>query len=259
MGRKFISYEMEKATAIIVINRPPVNALNPDLVNELGDVFDEIGRNADVLAVILTGAGGRVFVAGADVNDVLGYGRQEGEDFSFMGQKIINKIANFKRPVICAVNGLALGGGCELAMACDIRIMSEKASMGQPESGLGLIPGAGGTQRLPRLVSPGMAKLLLFTGDSISAQEALRIGLVEKVVPADQVLDAAKEVADKIANKGPEAIRLIKHAINEGLDLPLSDALNLEGRLFGEVCGTEDKNEGIRAFLEKRAPKYQGK
>ena len=259
MGREFISYVIEKATAIIVINRPPVNALNSDLMNELGEAFEEIGSNANVRAVILTGAGGRVFVAGADVNDVLGYGRQEGEDFSFMGQKIINKIANFNRPVICAVNGLALGGGCELAMACDIRIMSEKASMGQPESGLGLIPGAGGTQRLPRLVSPGMAKLLLFTGDSISAHEALRIGLVEKVVPADQVLDAAKEVADKIANKGPEAIRLIKQAINEGLDLTLSDALNLEGRLFGEVCGTEDKNEGIRAFLEKRAPKYQGK
>ncbi|MDO8784649.1 MAG: enoyl-CoA hydratase-related protein [Syntrophales bacterium] len=259
MGREFISYEMEKATAIIVINRPPVNALNTDLMNELGDVFEEIGRKADVRAVILTGAGGRVFVAGADVNEILGYGREGGEDFSLRGQKIINKIANFNRPVICAVNGLALGGGCELAMACDIRIMSEKASIGQPESGLGVIPGAGGTQRLPRLVSRGMAKLLLFTGDSISAQEALRIGLVEKVVPADQVLDAAKEVADKIANKGPEAIRLIKHAINEGLDMPLSDALNLERRLFGEVCGTEDKNEGIRAFLEKRAPKYQGK
>ena len=258
MGREFISYVIEKATAIIVINRPPVNALNTDLMNELGEAFEEIGRNADVRAVILTGAGGRVFVAGADVNEVLGYGREEGEDFSLRGRKIINKIANFNRPVICAVNGLALGGGCELAMACDIRIMSEKASIGQPEAALGVMPGAGGTQRLPRLVARGMAKLLLFTGDSISAHEALRIGLVEKVVPADQVLDAAKEVADKIANKGPEAIRLIKQAINEGLDLTLSDALNLEGRLFGEVCGTEDKNEGIRAFLEKRAPKYQG-
>ena len=259
MGREFISYEMEKATAIIVINRPPVNALNPDLMNELGEAFEEIGRNADVRAVILTGAGGRVFVAGADVNEILGYGREEGEDFSAMGQKIINKIANFNRPVICAINGLALGGGCELAMACDIRIISEKASIGQPEAGLGVMPGAGGTQRLPRLTSPGMAKLLLFTGDGISASEALRIGLVEKVVPDDQVLNAAKEVADKIASKGPEAIKLIKRAINEGLDLPLSDALNLEGRLFGEVCSTEDKKEGITAFLEKRAPKYQGK
>ncbi len=259
MGREFISYEMEKATAIIVINRPPVNALNPDLMNELGEAFEEIGRNADVRAVILTGAGGRVFVAGADVNEILGYGREEGEDFSAMGQKIINKIANFNRPVICAINGLALGGGCELAMACDIRIISEKASIGQPEAGLGVMPGAGGTQRLPRLTSPGMAKLLLFTGDGISASEALRIGLVEKVVPDDQVLNAAKEVADKIASKGPEAIKLIKRAINEGLDLPLSDALNLEGRLFGEVCSTEDKKESITAFLEKRAPKYQGK
>lgn len=259
MGREFISYEIEKATVIIVINRPPVNALNTALMNELGDVFEEIGRNANVRAVILTGAGGRVFVAGADVNEILGYGREEGADFSARGQKIINKIAKFNRPVICAVNGLALGGGCELAMACDIRVMSEKASMGQPEAGLGVMPGAGGTQRMPRLVSPGMAKLLLFTGDSISAQEALRLGLVEKVVPADQVLSAAKEVADKIAGKGPEAIRLIKRAINEGLDLPLSDALNLEGKLFGEVCGTADKKEGIMAFLEKRAPKYQGK
>lgn len=259
MGREFISYEIERATAIIVINRPPVNALNTALMNELEEVFEEIGRKDEVRAVILTGAGNRVFVAGADVNEVLGYGREAGEDFSARGQKIINKIANFKRPVICAVNGLALGGGCELAMACDMRIMSEKASMGQPEAGLGVMPGAGGTQRLPRLVPRGMAKLLLFTGDGISASEALRIGLVEKVVPADQVLAAAKEVADKIAGKGPEAIRLIKRAINEGLDLPLSEALNLEGRLFGEVCGTEDKNEGITAFLEKRAPIYQGK
>jgi enoyl-CoA hydratase len=259
MGREFISYGLEKATAIVVINRPPVNALNTALMNELGDVFEEIGRIADVRAVILTGAGSRVFVAGADVNDVLGFGRTEGEDFSAQGQRIINKIAHFHRPVICAVNGLALGGGCELAMACDIRIMSEKASLGQPEAGLGVMPGAGGTQRMPRLVSPGMAKLLLFTGDSLSAQEALQIGLVEKVVPHDQVLNAAKEMADKIASKGPEAIRLIKCAINEGLDLPLSDALKLEGMLFGKVCSTEDKKEGITAFLEKRAPQYQGK
>lgn len=259
MAKKYVSYEIDKTTALVVIDRPPVNAINLELLGELSGVFNEISENKDVLAVILTARGDRVFVAGADIDEVLSFGRKEGEEFSMEGLKGINPIADFDRPVICAVNGMALGGGCELAMACDIRVMSEKAGIGLPEANLGLMAGAGGTQRLPRLVSPGIAKLMLFTGDTISAQEALRIGLVEKVVSPDQVIPAAKEIAEKIARKGPVAIRLIKRAINEGLDLPLPEALRLQVSLFGEVCGTEDKNEGIKAFLEKRAPRFQGK
>ena len=207
----------------------------------------------------MTGAGEKAFVAGADITIFPTLDRESGEKFVSELQGVLNRIEELDKVVICAINGLALGGGCELAMACDIRIASEKVKLGQPEVNLSVIPGGGGTQRLPRLVGIGKAKEIIFTADMISAEEAKNIGLVEKVVPAGEAVNEAKKMAKKILSKGPIAIKLAKKAINEGLNMTLRQGLKLEARFFGEICTTEDQKEGGKAFLEKRKPQFKGR
>ncbi len=258
MSRQFVHAENEAGIVIVTINRPPVNALNAQLIKELIDTFDELDKDPKVSVVILTGMG-KAFIAGADIKEIPALNEESGKEFSALGQELTNRIDAFSRPVIGAIEGLALGGGCEVALACDIRIASESAKFGQPEANLAVIAGAGGTQRLPRLVGKGKAKELLFTGEMIDAQEALRIGLVEKVVSKGEALNEAKVMAWKIQGKGPVAIALTKKAVNEGMDLPLTEGLKIERDAFGKVCASEDKNEGIKAFLEKRKPNFQGR
>lgn len=259
MQREFVNYEIDESVATVTVNRPPVNAIDHQTLAELGAVFDELFLNERVRAVIFTGGGKKAFIAGADISVILGLDRRKGMKFSQSGHDLTLKIEHFPVPVICAINGLALGGGLEFAMACDIRIASEKARLGVPEIKLGAYPGAGGTQRLPRLIGKGKAKELLFTGDDISAEEAYRIGLVEKVVPEDQVLPEAMKMAQKISEMGPIAVQLAKKVINQGIDVPLRHALDLEAEYFGELCATEDMKEGAKAFLEKRAPNFRGR
>jgi enoyl-CoA hydratase len=257
--RLFVNYTIEEKLAWVTIDNPPLNALNNALVDELSAVFEELETNDDVQAVILRGGGERAFVAGADIKQFPSMDRAVAEKFSSRGQEVFNQIEDFKGPVIAAIQGFALGGGCELAMACDIRIASEDAKFGQPEVGLAIIPGYGGTQRMPRLIRPGKAKELIYTGEIIDANEALRIGLVDRVVKGEELLDAARKLAATILSKGPLAIRAAKKAINEGLALPLREGLKLEAHYFGPLFSTEDKDEGALAFLEKRKPNFKGK
>ena len=212
-----------------------------------------------VKVIILTGAGEKIFVAGADITLFPEMDQKAGEEFSRKLQEAFDKIEGLEKVVICAVNGVTLGGGCELAMSCDIRVASENARFGQPEVNLGVIPGAGGTQRLPRLVPKGKAKELIFTGDMISAPEAKEIGLVDRVVSKGEAVSEAKKIAKKIMGKGPIAIKYAKKAIDEGVNMTLSEGLKLERRLFGELFGTEDQKEGAKAFLEKRETQFKGK
>lgn len=256
--RQYLSCEIENKVAILTINNPPVNALSPDLTQELSQKFDELGKNAAVQSVILTGTG-KAFVAGADIRIFLDLDRSSGEAYALAVTDMQRKIEEFALPVIAAVNGYALGGGCELAMACDIRIASSKAIFGQPEVTLGVMPGAGGTQRLPRLVAVGKAKRLLFSGEYIDATEAERIGLVDQVTAPGEELNEAKKLAQKIIKNAPIALRYIKKAVNRGLQMPLSDALMMEATLFGALFETQDVREGVNAFLEKRQPSFKGK
>ncbi len=260
MNYQNILLEKEDRLAVITINRPNVlNALNDQTISELHQCLREISREADVRVVILTGAGEKAFVAGADINELKVCDSLSGHRKSVNGQSLLNHIENMEQVVIAAINGFALGGGCELALACDIRIASENAKLGQPEVNLGIIPGYGGTQRLSRLVGRGKAKELIFTGDMVDAQEALRIGLVEKVVPLPELLKTAKEIAQKIISKGPLAIKAAKRAINLGLNVDLKSGLDYEAMEFSAICATEDKSEGTSAFLEKRKPDFKGK
>ena len=258
-GYKYLIVEREGAVAIVTINRPKeLNALNPDTVLELGNVFQVLGEEAGVGAVILTGAGEKAFVAGADIAAMVDMGAVAGRNWARLGQTVFAQIENFPRPVIAAVNGFALGGGCELAMACDIRIASDRAKFGQPEVNLGITPGFAGTQRLPRLVGKGQAKMLIFSGDAIDAQEARDIGLVDKVVPHDELLATAKTLAGKMAKKAPIAISQAKLAVNRGVELDLEQAAAYEAEIFGMCFATEDQTEGMKAFLEKRKPSFSG-
>jgi enoyl-CoA hydratase len=259
MSCEFVEYLVEEGIAIITINHPPANALDKKTTCELGQVFDELASEKRVKGVILTGAGEKIFVAGADITMFPEMDQKQGEEFSKELQDVFNKIEDFEKVVICAVNGMALGGGCELAMACDIRIASESAKFGQPEVNLGVIPGAGGTQRLPRLVSKGKAKEIIFTGDMISASEAKEIGLVDRLAEKGEAVSEAKKMLNKILEKGPIAIQYAKKAIDEGINMTLSEGLKLETRLFGELFKTEDQKEGAKAFLEKRKPQFKGK
>jgi enoyl-CoA hydratase len=245
----------------ITFNRPQVlNALNSATMSELSAAIDEAERDSDVRCVILTGAGERAFVAGADINELKAIpDGPEGAEFARRGQDILFRIENLSKPVIVAINGYALGGGCELAMACDIRIAADTAKLGQPEINLGIIPGYGGTQRLPRLVGKGQAKYLVLSGETISAQEALRIGLVDRVVPASELMASATDLARRIAAKPPIAIALAKRAINIGTETDLETACAFEASQFGLACATEDHLEGTSAFLEKRKPTFRGK
>jgi enoyl-CoA hydratase len=257
--RRFVNYTVEERVAWVTIDNPPVNTLNSALVGELKAVFEELEQNDDVLVVILRGGGEKAFVAGADIKQFPAMDPAVAEKFASEGNGVFNRIEDFKGPVIAAIQGFALGGGCELAMACDIRLASEDAKLGQPETGLAIIPGYGGTQRMPRLIPTGKAKELIFTGEMIDAAEAMRIGLVDRVVKREHLLDEAKKMARKILDKGPLAIKAAKKAINEGLAVPLREGLRLESRYFGGLFSTEDKDEGARAFLEKRKPVFKGK
>ena len=251
----FINYEQDGMVGIITINRPEaLNALNSAVLDELNGCLDGIDTNV-VRAIVLTGAGNKSFVAGADIGEMSKLSPAEGEAFGKKGNDVFRKIETFPIPVIAAVNGFALGGGCEIAMSCDIRICSDNAMFGQPEVGLGITPGFGGTQRLARLVGAGMAKQLIYTARNIKADEALRIGLVNAVYPQEELMPAAKKMAAAIAQNAPIAVRACKKAINDGLDAKMDDAIVIEEKLFGSCFATHDQVEGMSAFLEKRKEK----
>jgi enoyl-CoA hydratase len=247
--------------AFLTINRPQVlNALNHATMVELESALDQLTTDPQVQCIVITGAGDKAFVVGADINELHAISSAaDGAAFAAWGQRIFFKIENLDKAVIAAINGYALGGGCELAMACDIRVASESAKLGQPEINLGIIPGYGGTQRLPRLVGKGRAKWLILTGESITAQEALRIGLVDFVVPATEVVSFSMNLARKIAGKAPLSVTWAKRSINVGSETDLVTACAYEASQFGLICGTEDRVEGTSAFLEKRPPQFKGK
>lgn len=254
-----IKYEVSEGIGYVTINRPKaLNALNMDVLADLYAAFTEIEADKAVKAVIVTGEG-KAFVAGADIAQMSQLNALEGREMMIMGHKVMNLIEAVEKPVIAAVNGFALGGGCELAMACDIRIASEKAKFAQPEVGLGIIPGFGGTQRLARLVGKGMAKYMIMTAEMISAAEAYRIGLVEKVAAPEELMDEAVKVAKTIASKAPIAIATAKTAINNGYDMDMKSASKFEIETFTAAFGSDDKTEGMAAFLEKRAPEFKNK
>ena len=251
----FVNYEVQGAVAILTINRPEaLNALNSQVLSDLDEAITKVEADDGVHAVILTGAG-RSFVAGADIGSMSTMTRAEGEAFGKLGNDIFLMIESFPLPVIAAVNGFALGGGCELAMSCDIRICSDNAMFGQPEVGLGITPGFGGTQRLPRLVGMGMAKQLLYTARNIDAAEALRIGLVNAVIPQAELLDAALKMAGQIAKNAPIAVRACKKAVNEGMQVSIDKAVEIEEKLFGGCFETHDQVEGMACFLSREKPK----
>ena len=254
-----LKYEVNGNVGIITISREQaLNALNRQVLEDLDKVLDEIKADKDVRGLVITGAG-RSFVAGADIAAMSTMNEQEGFDFGVFGAGVFRKIEQLDIPVIAAVNGFALGGGCELSMACDIRIASAKAKFGQPEVGLGLIPGFGGTQRLSRLVGKGMAKYLIYTADVIGAEEAGRIGLVEKVVEPEELMPTCEELAKKIMSKAPIAVSIAKHAINNGYDMDMKSASELEVNSFGLSFSSEDMKEGTTAFLEKRPAEFKNK
>ena len=251
----FVTTELKDQVALLTITRPEaLNALNPEVLNDIKAAFEGIDQN-EVRCVVLTGAGDKSFVAGADIASMSTMTKAEGEEFGKLGNDVFLMIERFELPVIAAVNGFALGGGNEIAMSCDIRLCSENAMFGQPEVGLGITPGFGGTQRLARLVSPGMAKQLVYAATNIDAAEALRIGLVNAVYPQDQLLDEALKLAGRIAKQAPIAVRNCKRAINEGLELGMDDAVALEAKLFGDCFETHDQVEGMSCFLSKEKPK----
>ncbi len=247
--------------AVATINRPKaLNALNSQVLEDLNELVDVVAADEEIRALVLTGAGEKAFVAGADIGEMSSLTKAEGEAFGKKGNDVFRKLETMPIPVIAAINGFALGGGCELSMSCDIRICADTAVFGQPEVGLGITPGFGGTQRLARLVSPGMAKQLIYTARNIKADEALRIGLVNAVYPAAELMAAAEKMADTIAKNAPIAVRACKKAINEGLDVDMDQALVIEEKLFGDCFETADQKEGMGAFLEKRKHEpYQNK
>ena len=247
----FITYEQEEFVGVLTINRPQaLNALNSQVLDELSEALDNIDIN-ETRALILTGAGEKSFVAGADIGEMSTLSKAEGEAFGKKGNDVFLKLEKLPIPTIAAVNGFALGGGCEISMSCDIRICSENAVFGQPEVGLGITPGFGGTQRLARLVSPGMAKQLIYTARNIKADEAYRIGLVNAVYPLEELMANAKKMAETIAKNAPIAVRNCKKAINDGLQVGIDEAVVIEEKLFGDCFETEDQKAGMGNFLEK--------
>lgn len=260
MAYENLLLEKDGNIAVVTINRPKVlNALNAAVLDDLSAAMDQLEADEEVRVIIITGAGDKAFVAGADIAFMSNLTPLEAKNFARKGQAAFSKVENLSKPVIAAINGFALGGGNELAMSCDIRIASEKAKFGQPEVNLGLIAGFGGTQRLTRLVNPGMAKEILFTADMYDAEAALKIGLVNHVVPAEELLNFCKGMARRIAARGPVAVRLSKEAVNDGLEMDLEKAFLHEADLFGLVFTTEDRGEGISAFLNKRKPEFKNK
>ena len=248
----YVDYEVKGAVGIVTINRPKaLNALNSEVLDDLNNVFDSIDQET-VRAVVLTGAGDKSFVAGADIGEMSTLTKAEGEAFGKKGNDVFRKIETFPLPVIAAVNGFALGGGNELAMSCDFRIASENAVFGQPEVGLGITPGFGGTQRLTRLVGAGYAKYMIYTARNIKADEAYRIGLVNQVVPAEELMATAEKLASIIAGNAPIAVRNCKKAVNDGLEVNMDDALVVEEKLFGDCFESYDQQEGMANFLRKK-------
>ncbi|MCR2043882.1 short-chain-enoyl-CoA hydratase [Anaerosalibacter massiliensis] len=257
MNFENLVFKQEGNIGILSINRPKaLNALNTQVLKELDEAIDIIEKNDEVHIVVLTGEG-RAFVAGADIAEMKSMGSKEAREFAKNGLEVFRKIELMEKPVIAAVNGFALGGGCELSMCCDIRLASDKAKFGQPETGLGIIPGFAGTQRLSRLVGMGRAKELIFTADMIDADEAYRIGLVNKVVPQDDLIEEAIKLAKNILSKGQLAVRFAKNAINRGIETDIETGMAIERDLFGLCFTTEDQKEGMGAFLEKRKPNYK--
>jgi enoyl-CoA hydratase len=260
LEKEIVHCQIEEGIAIVTIDNPQsLNALNAATLTQLDQRFTDLTQNPDVQGVIITGGGEKSFVAGADISEFSQVNAITAPAFMARGQRIFDKIEAFDRPVIAAINGFALGGGNELAMCCDIRIAAENAIFGQPEVNLAILPGYGGTQRLPRFVGPGKAKEIIFADERISAQEALRIGLIERVVPKGQALEEAKKLMKKIISKGPVAIKMAKKAINQGLKMSLKDGLDLEAECEGVCFATEDKDEGVKAFLGKRPAKFRGR
>ena len=260
MAYENINYTVENGVATIAINRPKaLNALNLATLTELKDVVEKIAVDKAVQVVIITGAGEKSFVAGADIVEMSTKNAVEGRVWGQVGQNVFTEIENLPQPVIAAVNGFALGGGCELACACDIRYASENAKFGQPEVGLGITPGFGGTQRLTRVVGRGHAKELIYTANIIDAQEALRIGLVNKVVPQAELMDVVMKVAKTITKKAPVAVQLAKAAINRGINCDVVTGISYEAEVFGLCFATADQKEGMKAFIEKRKPTFEGK
>ncbi len=257
---KSVSYKKEGAIGYVVIERPKVlNALNTATIEELRMVFTDIATDRDVRVVILTGAGDKAFVAGADIGELAELNVIEGKECMHRGQAVFDLIENCGKPVIACINGFALGAGCEIAMACTLRLASENSKLGQPEIKLGIIPGYGGTQRLPRLVGKGLALQILLTGEMITAQEAHRIGLVNEVVPQAELIARAEAIAKKIIGNAPLAVQYVMQAVHKGMEMSQSEGLFLEASLQAACFSTEDKKEGTRAFLEKRAANFKGK
>ena len=255
-----LKVETRDGVATVTINRPDkLNALNDRTVEELDAAFAAIGSDPQVRGAILTGAGEKAFVAGADIAELATQSPVDGKERSIRGQKVLDRIENLGKPVIAAVNGFALGGGCELALACHVRVASENARLGTPEVKLGIMCGYAGTQRLPRLVGKGRALELLLTGEMGGAQDALRIGLVNRVVAKENLLAEAETLLRQMLANGPVSLRFTLEAVNAGLEMPLDEAQYLEATLFGLICTTEDMKEGTKAFLEKRPAKFQGK
>ena len=255
-----VLYEKRSGISYVTLNRPKVlNALNSATWKDLRTVFEDAGDDAAVRGVILTGAGDKAFIAGADISELVHASAIDAERSSRFGQEVLNLIENLGKPVIAAINGFALGGGCETAMACTIRIAVEHAKFGQPEVKLGLLPGGGGTQRLPRLVGKGRALQLILCGGMISAQEAFRIGLVNEVVAASDLISRTEAILKEIASNAPVAVRYSLEAVNKGMETSQSEGFNLESSYFGLCAGTEDKKEGTSAFLQKRAAQFHGR
>ena len=252
--------EVSDRIAVVTVNRPDkLNALNSDTERELQDVFLKLRDDEAVGGVVVTGAGTKAFVAGADIAELSGLGATQGKEFAFQGQTTFTRIAACPKPVVAAVNGYALGGGCELAIACHLRVASEGARFGLPEVQLGLIPGHGGTQRLARIVGMGRALEMVLTGRMVTAEEAHRWGLVNAIAPADELLNTARELLGQILAKGPLAVQYALEATLRGFDMGLDDGLYMEATLFGMACGTDDMKEGTKAFLEKRKPEFHGR
>ncbi len=257
---KLVLLEREDAISIVTINRPDkLNALNRDVIAAVGEAIAEAGRDAETGVIILTGAGEKAFVAGADIAEMADLSAEDARAFSLAGQAVATAIDGSGKPVIAAVPGFALGGGCELAMMCHLRVAGPKARFGQPEVSLGLIPGFGGTQRLARLIGEGRAIEMLLTGKMVDAQTALAWGLVNRVVDEGNALDGAKALTGEILKQGPAAVRLTLEAVRRGLEMPLGEALHFEASLFGVTFATEDMREGTKAFLEKRKASFRGR
>jgi enoyl-CoA hydratase len=260
MTYQTLLFEIRDRVALITVNRPDkLNALNDQVVDELAHTAERVATERAIGGVILTGAGQKAFVAGADIGDLAKQGPFDGKDRALRGQAMLRRFETCGKPVVAAINGYALGGGCELAMACHLRIASDTAKFGQPEVKLGIAPGYGGTQRLPRLVGKGHALRLILTGEMIDAHEAYRIGLVNSVVPAAELLATAERTLRGILAMGPLAVRLALEAVDQGLEMTLDEGLLLEANHFGLLAASEDMKEGLTAFLEKRAPRFEGR